>query len=95
MTYDSILPLHEALAIAAKINQSYRRTLNRDVGNELHSALYDVLNSMVGKPSLKWTNDDLDNVELSAKAIGQVFHVGFNMGEREEPLWWDLHAYGK
>jgi hypothetical protein len=89
-----VMPLHEALAIAAKINATWKRTGFRDVGLELTIALYDVLDSMVGKHCSKWENSDLDNIELAAKAIGQVFRVGFNL-DREEPLYWDLHAYRK
>ena len=80
----------ESLAEAAKINSIFRMTGDPTVGLELHTALYELLEAMVGKTLDQWRHEDLDNVELSAKAICQVFGVGMSM-ERNEPLWWDLN----
>ena len=84
---------HEALATAAKINATYRRTLDPKVEMQLRIALYDLLFSMMGKVPEEWVHKDLDNVEIAAKAIGSVFRIGITM--ERDGLFWDLNAYAK
>ena len=79
----------EALTDAAKINTIYRRTRDPVVGLELHTALYELLEAMIGIQPEYWAAKDLDNIEMGAKAICQVFGVGMTMN-RNEPLLWDL-----
>jgi hypothetical protein len=80
---------HEALVNAANINFTYRRAPDNTIALELHQALYDLLEVMINKPPAQWQDEDLDLIELQAKAICAVFGVGMNMN-RDEPLWWDL-----
>ena len=80
----------EALTDAAKINSIYRRTRDPVVGLELHTALYELLEAMVGKKPEEWRKSDLDDIEMAAKAICAVFGVGMTMN-RNEPLFWDLN----
>jgi hypothetical protein len=89
MMEEETVSAHSALMIAAKINATYCRTGDPTVGLELHTALYELLEALVGKKVENWRGDDLDDIELAAKAICMVFEIGMTM-ERDEPLFWVL-----
>jgi len=72
---------HEALEEAARHLTRFRGTGYRDVAYDLYGALDELIESMVGKESETWVDNDKPMLVEAAKAICAVFGVSYMLND--------------